>query len=83
MKMPQAKQMFTLLLMGIVLLMLAMTFNYRPRARLVPLSIGIPTLLLYMLASFVAGIVLSIVAAIYPANVASNMIPANALRSNI
>ena len=41
------------------------------------------TLLLYLFLAFVAGVVLSMIAAIYPANVASRMVPADALRSNI
>lgn len=41
------------------------------------------SLLLYSLFSFAAGVVLSILAAIYPAQVASRMVPANALRSNV
>lgn len=40
-------------------------------------------LLLYFLMSLVAGVVLSILAAIYPARFASRMVPATALRSTI
>ena len=46
-------------------------------------SLDVPTLLLYFLSSLVAGIVLSVVAAIYPAKFASRMVPATALRSNV
>ncbi len=41
------------------------------------------TLTVYVLGAIVAGVVLSIVAAIYPANFASRMLPAHALRSNV
>ncbi|MFP4379979.1 MAG: ABC transporter permease [Candidatus Sumerlaeia bacterium] len=40
-------------------------------------------LMLYAVFSILAGLVLSIIAAIYPANVASKMVPADALRTNI
>jgi ABC-type antimicrobial peptide transport system permease subunit len=40
-------------------------------------------LLVYWLGSVAAGVVLAIVAAIYPASFASRMVPAHALRSNI
>jgi len=46
-------------------------------------SLGVLTTTLDLLFCIVAGIVLSIIAAIYPANVASRMVPADALRSNI
>jgi len=38
---------------------------------------------LYFVGCLVAGVVLAIVAAIYPAQFASRMVPANALRSNV
>ena len=41
------------------------------------------TLLLYFVGSVIAGIVLSVVAAIYPASFASRMVPATALRSTV
>lgn len=40
-------------------------------------------LVIYFFASVLVGIVLSVVAALYPARVASHMVPADALRSNI
>lgn len=46
-------------------------------------SLNWGTLFGYVLLSMVVGVVLSIVAAIYPARVASGMLPADALRSNI
>lgn len=49
------------------------------------LSFGaeIGRLSLYLLFSLLAGVVLSVLAALYPASVASRMVPANALRSNV
>ena len=46
-------------------------------------SLEITPLLLNFAGSVAAGVVLSIVAAIYPAQIASRMVPATALRSNI
>ena len=40
-------------------------------------------LALYMLFAMLSGIVLSVMAAIYPARVAARMVPADALRSNV
>ncbi len=56
-------------------------FIYGPRNAFSALDVT--RLFLYLLFSLVAGVVLSIVAAIYPANVASSMVPADALRTNI
>jgi putative ABC transport system permease protein len=46
-------------------------------------SVNYPLLLLAMAGSLVAGVSLSILAAIYPANFAARMVPASALRTNI
>jgi ABC-type antimicrobial peptide transport system permease subunit len=46
-------------------------------------SLSLPMLLLQALLAVVAGVGLSVVAAIYPAGVASRMVPATALRSTI
>jgi len=46
-------------------------------------SLQVPALLLYFALSLIAGIVLSVLAAIYPAKFASRMVPATALRSNV
>lgn len=46
-------------------------------------SLDFGQLALYLMLSVAAGIVLSIAAAVYPANVASSMVPANALRSSV
>jgi len=46
-------------------------------------SLDFGQLVLYLIFSVAAGIVLSIAAALYPASVASSMIPANALRSSV
>ncbi len=44
---------------------------------------GLGLLLLYALVALIIGILLSVIAAIYPAWVASRMVPATALRSNV
>ncbi len=46
-------------------------------------SLPIASVLLYCLYSVIAGIVLSVIAALYPARVAASMVPATALRSTI
>jgi hypothetical protein len=46
-------------------------------------SLNIGQILLYLGLAQVAGVILSVIAAIYPASVASSMVPADALRSNI
>ncbi len=46
-------------------------------------AMNLPMLLTYFLISVVIGVVLSIFAALYPAHVASRMVPASALRSTI
>ena len=53
--------------------------------KLVTLSLwhGLGTLVVYSACSVFAGLLLAIVAALYPASVASNMVPATALRSNV
>lgn len=63
------------------ILIYAFTYGFGVVIAAVGSEIGL--LLLYLLLAFVAGVVLSIIAAIYPANVASRMVPADALRSNI
>ena len=70
-------------LVGVVFSLVAYGFTYGFGLTLMALRTQWVPLLGYLAASFVAGIVLSVMAAIYPANVASNMIPANALRSNV
>lgn len=46
-------------------------------------SLPLGTLLLFTAMSVAAGVLLSVVAALYPAHVASRMVPATALRSNV
>jgi ABC-type antimicrobial peptide transport system permease subunit len=46
-------------------------------------SMNWPMLLAYGLGSIAAAVVLSIIAALYPANFAARMVPATALRTNI
>jgi hypothetical protein len=68
-------------LLGAVFSLLMYSFIYG--FGLVFASLAVGTLLTYLLASLLAGLILSVVAAIYPASVASAMVPADALRSNI
>jgi hypothetical protein len=60
-----------------------MVFSATYRADLIVSSLRPGELAGYGLLSVVAGMTLAIVAAIYPANFASKMVPATALRSNI
>jgi hypothetical protein len=46
-------------------------------------SLDLGVLALWLLAAVLAGVFLTVVCAIYPANVASSMVPATALRSNV
>lgn len=50
---------------------------------LVSASLSPGTLLFYMVISLIGGVIMSIIAAIYPATFASRMVPATALRTNI
>ena len=59
------------------------TYSYTFGALNILTSVSYPMLLLYGLASVVTGIILAIVAAIYPALLAARMIPAVALTSNV
>ena len=52
-------------------------------AGLVFSSLPAGRLVMYAAASLLAGVILSIIAAIYPARVAASMVPATALRSNV
>jgi ABC-type antimicrobial peptide transport system permease subunit len=68
-------------LFGFVFAAAAFMLTYGGGLVLTTLSPG--RLLLYFVASVAAGVVLSIVAAIYPASLASRMVPATALRSTV
>lgn len=57
------------------------TFTYG--ANLVFSSLPVASVLLFGLFSVAAGVILSVVAALYPARVAASMVPATALRSTI
>ncbi|MCC5877098.1 MAG: FtsX-like permease family protein [Candidatus Sumerlaeia bacterium] len=46
-------------------------------------SINLPVLMGFILLSAVSGVVLTVVAAVYPAGIASSMLPSDALRSNV
>jgi ABC-type lipoprotein release transport system permease subunit len=54
---------------------------YGPATVLGALAVG--RLLLYLAASVLAGMLLSMLAAIYPASVAARMVPSDALRTNV
>lgn len=68
---------------GVLFSMIAYAFTYGIGLVLLAAGGGVGLLLLYALISLFVGIVLSVLAAIYPATVASNMVPASALRSNV
>jgi len=68
---------------GILFSTLAYAFTYGFGLVFLALTGNFLGLLWYALISLVVGIVLSVMAAIYPATVASNMVPASALRSNV
>ncbi len=70
-------------LIGSLFSILIYAFTYGFGVVMTSVGGGIGALLLYLLLAFAAGVVLSMIAAIYPANVASRMVPADALRSNI
>lgn len=68
-------------LLGIVFSLGLYGFSYGYGA--VFTSVSYASLSLYFLMGIAAGVALSVVAAIYPASVASRMVPANALRTNV
>ena len=68
-------------LFGFLFSLVAYSFTFG--GGLVIAALNPAMLLLYFLMSLVAGVVLSILAAIYPARFASRMVPATALRSTI
>ncbi len=68
---------------GVVFSVAAYGITYGFGLTLVSLGSEFVKLLVYMGLALLAGIVLSVVAAIYPAGVASRMVPADALRSNV
>jgi ABC-type antimicrobial peptide transport system permease subunit len=70
-------------LMGIAFSVIAYGFTYGFGLTLVSLGGEFLTLLTYMGLALLAGVALSVIAAIYPAGVASRMVPADALRSNV
>ncbi|NQU42052.1 ABC transporter permease [bacterium] len=70
-------------LFGAVFSVLIYGITYGPGLALISLRAGLLQFLLYLFLSLLAGVVLSTVAAIYPAAVASRMMPADALRTNV
>ncbi len=68
---------------GILFSILAYLFTYGPTLVFAGVSSNFAGLIGFGFTSVAVGMVLSLVAAVYPANVASKMIPAVALRSNV
>lgn len=68
-------------LTGFAFSLVAYSFIYG--AGLVLSSIPIGALLLYGIGGLAAGVILSIISAIYPAHIAASMLPATALRSTV
>lgn len=68
-------------LFGAIFAIVIYTFTYG--ANLVFSSLPMASVLIFGLLSVAAGVVLSVVAALYPARVAASMVPATALRSTI
>ncbi len=68
-------------LAGVLIALLIYSITYGIGMTFGALQFG--PLTLYFILAVVAGMLLSIVAAIYPANFASRMVPAHALRSNV
>ncbi len=64
---------------GFAVLAYSLTYGFD----LVGAALSMPQMAMHMLLCTVAGVVLSVVAAIYPAGVASRMMPADALRSTV
>ena len=70
-------------LAGMLFSMLAYCFTYGVGLTVASLVSRVETLLVYYPSSVAIGVVLSLLAALYPAQVAAKMIPAVALRSNV
>jgi hypothetical protein len=68
---------------GVLFSIVAYAFSYGVGLTVLSLGQEFASLLGYMGLSMLAGIALSVIAAIYPAGVASRMVPADALRSNV
>jgi ABC-type antimicrobial peptide transport system permease subunit len=68
---------------GVVFSIVAYGFTYGFGLAFLSLGTQLVPLLTFMLLATSAGVLLSVVAAIYPASVASRMVPADALRSNV
>ena len=66
---------------GALFSVLVYSVTYGPGLVFASLNYGL--LFVYFVVCVIAGVVLSVVAAIYPASVASSMVPADALRSNV
>jgi len=68
---------------GFVFSVLVYMISYGFAPALHAMMAGLGSLVLFALASLVCSLILSTLAALYPANVASEMVPATALRSSI
>lgn len=68
---------------GLLFTFLAYTVTYGPELAFTGFVEGFGRVVVYGAAAVAVGVVLSILAAIYPANVAARMLPAVALRSNV
>jgi len=70
-------------IIGFVFSFIAYSVTYGPELTSISLRNGTIPLIAYILTSFLIGTTLSVVAALYPASVASKMVPADALRTNV
>lgn len=68
---------------GLIFSCIVYAFTYGIGLTWMSIEAVIPTLAVSSLMAVVAGVVLSIVAALYPANFASRMVPATALRTSV
>lgn len=70
-------------ILGLLVSIVAYSVTYGPGLTFAALFTHIGGLVLYVFVSLLASVALSIIAAIYPATVASRMVPATALRTNV
>ncbi len=70
-------------IVGLFFSLLAYSLTYGTKLVFLSLWHGLGPILVYSVCSVAAGLLLAVIAALYPASVASNMVPATALRSNV
>lgn len=70
-------------IIGVLFSVVAYGFTYGFGLMTLSLQTEIGGLFVYMFMALLAGVMLSVIAAIYPAHVASTMVPADALRTNV